>query len=581
MRVRTSKSKLGTRFYIIKTYYDTKGIEHTITVEKLGSEQEIREKTGRDPMEWAKERAAFLTEQEKLENQNISIDFSPSSLITKNYRYTFNVGYLFLQRIFYDLGLDKICASIQKNSDFSFNLTDILQKLCYGRILDPRSKVGTFEFSQTLLQQPDFDLHQMYRALDALCENFDDIQSELYRNTLKLGERKTGVIYYDCTNFFFEMEDAEPGTLCQYGKGKENRPLPIVGMGLFIDREGIPISMCINPGNTNEQVTMQPLEKKMLKDFGMSEFVVCTDAGLSSKKNKRYNAIQGRSYITTQSLKRLKAELRDVALDPSGWYLMGAKAGYRKYNLEELDEEKYKEAVFYKELPVDNDDFDERLIVTYSIKYRNYLRKIRDGQVLRARKALKNGKVRAKKNTNDFRRFITTINCTKEGEIAEKKVQSIDEDYIRQEERFDGFYAVSTNLADEEPSEIAKANHQRWQIEQCFRIMKSEFRSRPVYVRKDNRIKAHFLTCFLALVIYRYLEKGLNGNYSCEQLCDTLRKMNVREVLGEGYIPTYTRTDITDALHEKFGFRTDYQIITKENMKKTIGISQKNRRKQK
>ena len=201
--------------------------------------------------------------------------------------------------------------------------------------------------------------------------------------------------------------------------------------------------------------------------------------------------------------------------------------------------------------------------------------------VLRARKALKNGKVRAKKNTNDFRRFITTINCTKEGEIAEKKVQSIDEDYIRQEERFDGFYAVSTNLADEEPSEIAKANHQRWQIEQCFRIMKSEFRSRPVYVRKDNRIKAHFLTCFLALVIYRYLEKGLNGNYSCEQLCDTLRKMNVREVLGEGYIPTYTRTDITDALHEKFGFRTDYQIITKENMKKTIGISQKNRRKQK
>ena len=266
-------------------------------------------------MEWAKERAAFLTEQEKLENQNISIYFSPSSLITKNYRYTFNVGYLFLQRIFYDLGLDKICASIQKNSDFSFNLTDILQKLCYGRILDPRSKVGTFEFSQTLLQQPDFDLHQMYRALDALCENFDDIQSELYRNTLKLGERKTGVIYYDCTNFFFEMEDAEPGTLCQYGKGKENRPLPIVGMGLFIDREGIPISMCINPGNTNEQVTMQPLEKKMLKDFGMSEFVVCTDAGLSSKKNKRYNAIQGRSYITTQSLKRLKAELRDVALD--------------------------------------------------------------------------------------------------------------------------------------------------------------------------------------------------------------------------------------------------------------------------
>lgn len=245
----------------------------------------------------------------------------------------------------------------------------------------------------------------------------------------------------------------------------------------------------------------------MLQSFGMSEFVVCTDAGLSSKKNKRYNAIQGRSYITTQSLKKLKAELRDTALDPSGWYLMGAKARYRKYNLEELDEEKYKNAVFYKELPVDNKDFDERLIITYSVKYKNYLRKIRERQILRARKALKNGKVRTKKNANDFRRFITTVNCTKEGEVAKKKVQYIDEDYIRQEERFDGFYAVSTNLADEEPSEIAKANHQRWQIEQCFRIMKSEFRSRPVYVRKDNRIKAHFLTCFLALVIYKYLEK--------------------------------------------------------------------------
>ena len=299
MRVRTSKSKLGLRFYIIKTYYDTKGIERTITVEKLGSEQEIREKTGRDPMEWAKERATFLTQQEKAENQDVSFTLSPAKLITKNYQYTFQVGYLFLQKIFYELGMDRICASIQKNADFSFNLSDILQKLCYGRILDPRSKVGTFEFSQRLLQQPDFEVHQMYRALDVLADNFDDIQAKLYQNTLKLGKRKTGIIYYECTNFFFEMEEAEPNTLCQYGKSKENRPLPIVQMGLFIDREGIPISMCIDPGNTNEQITMQPLEKKMLQDFGMSE-------------------------------KKLKADLQQTALAPDGWYLMGAKAKYRK-----------------------------------------------------------------------------------------------------------------------------------------------------------------------------------------------------------------------------------------------------------
>ena len=575
MRVRTSKSKLGLRYYVIKTYYDTKGVEHTITVEKLGSEQEIREKTGRDPMEWAKERAAILTKEEAEKNKNISVEFPQSELITKDYQYTYNIGYIFLQKIFYDLGLDKICADIQKNSDFTFNFTDIMQKLCYGRILDPRSKLGTFESSKELLQQPDFDTHQIYRALDVISKNFDDIQAKLYQNTLKLGKRKTGVIYYDCTNFFFEMEDAEPDTLCQYGKSKENRPLPIVQMGLFIDQEGLPISMCINPGNTNEQITMKPLEEKMLQDFGMSEFVVCTDAGLSSTKNKRYNAIQGRSYITTQSLKKLKAELREQALEPSGWYLMGAKARYLKYNLNELDEEKYKNDVFYKELPIDNKAFDERLIVTYSIKYRNYLRKIRDKQVLRAETALLHGKVRARKNAHDFRRFIKTVNCTDDGEVAEKKQQSIDREYIEQEKKFDGFYAVTTNLADEEPSAIANANHQRWQIEQCFRIMKSEFKSRPVYVRKDVRIKAHFMTCFLALAIYKYLEKRLEKKYSCEQICRTLRDMKVREVVGKGYIPTYMRTNLTDDLHESFGFRTDYAFTTKEKMRKIISFSQK------
>ena len=260
---------------------------------------------------------------------------------------------------------------------------------------------------------------------------------------------------------------------------------------------------------------------------------------------------------------------------------MGAKAKYRKYNLTEVDEEKYKDAVFYKELPIDNKDFDERLIVTYSIKYRNYLRKIREKQVLRAQKALQNGKVCAKKNANDFRRFIKTVSCTEDGEVAEEKTQDIDYTYIRQEERFDGFYAISTNLSDEEPSEIANANHQRWQIEQCFRIMKSEFKSRPVYVRTDARIKAHFLTCFLSLVLYKYFAKRLHGSYSCEQICQTLRSMEVRELIGEGYVPNYTRTDLTDDLHESFGFRTDYNFIPKDTMKKIITSSQKRKKQEK
>ena len=568
MRVRTSKSSKGTRYYIIKTYYDTKGIEHTVTVEKLGNEHEIREKTGRDPAEWAKERAAFLTEKELKEQQSISIDFSPSSLITKNHNYSFNAGYLFLQKVYYDLRLDKICASIQKTEKFEYDLNDILQKLCYGRILSPASKLSTYEFSKTLLEQPEFELHHIYKALDVLSDNFDFIQSELFKNSLRQGKRKTGVIYYDCTNFFFEVEEPDADGLRQYGKSKENRPLPIVEMGMFIDQEGIPISLCIHPGNTNEQTTMKPLEKKMLQDFKLSEFVVCTDAGLSSKANKRFNAMNARSYITTQSLKKLNEDLRKTALNPTQWHLMGSKTPYKKYNLNELDEKKYADAIFYKEVPVDNDDFYERLIVTYSIKYHNYMQHIRENQVTRAQKALNNGKVRGKKNANDFRRFIKTQNYTPDGEVAEKSRQYIDDEQIRNEQQYDGFYALSTNLMDEDPSGIVEANHQRWQIEQCFRIMKSEFRSRPVYVQLEDHIKAHFLTCFLSLILYKYLEKRLRKEYSCEKIVDTLRRMNLCEVLGEGYIPTYTRTDLTDDLHDSFGFRTDYQIITKEQMKK-------------
>lgn len=577
MRVKTTKTSKGKLFYIIKTYYDTRGIEHTVTVEKLGNEHDIREKTGRDPAEWAKERAVYLTQKEKEEQKMISVAFSPSSLITKDYQYSFNVGYLFLQKVFHELRLDQICNSIKARSDFEYDLGDILAKLCYGRILHPSSKASTFAFSKTLLEQPAFEQHQIYRALTVLSQNFDEIQAKLYQNSLKTGPRKTGVIYYDCTNFFFETEEPDVDGLRKFGKSKENRPLPIVEMGMFIDREGIPISLCIHPGNTNEQVTMRPLEKKMLEAFDMSKFVVCTDAGLSSQANKRFNSTGSLSYITTQSLKKLKEELRKTALDPAQWYLLGSKTKYKKYDISKIDEKQYKDAIFYKEIPVDNDDFCERLIVTYSLKYRNYMQLIRGRQVARAEKALKNGGIRAKKNANDFRRFIKTERYTPDGEVAEKRRQYLDTAKVQEEAQYDGFYALSTNLMDEEPTEIVAANHQRWQIEQCFRTMKSEFKGRPVYVRLEDRIKAHFLTCFISLVLYKYLEKKLRKSYSCEKLISTLREMNIREVVGEGYIPTYTRTDITDDLHEAFGFRTDYQIITKENVKKIKSASKKRR----
>lgn len=575
MRVKTTNTSNGKLFYIIKTYYDTKGIEHTLTVEKLGKEHDIRQRTGTDPMQWARERAKILTQKEKEENKDISLAFSPSSLITKHYQYSFNVGYLFLQKIFHELKLDQICDAIQAGSKVTFPLRDILAKLCYGRILYPSSKQATFHFSKTLLQQPQFEEHHVYRALDILAEQFDSIQASLYKNSFALGKRNTKILYYDCTNFFFETEEPDSNGLRAYGKGKENRPLPLVEMGLFIDQDGIPLAMSIHPGNTNEQVTLTPLEKTLLQDFKLSKFVVCTDAGLSSHANKRFNSLSDRAFLTTQSLKKLKKEFRETALNPTQWYRMGAKRTDKKYDLRDLDEKQEFDSVFYKEIPVDHKDFYERLIVTYSMKYSAYLQSIRNGQIARAEKALQSGGVRLKKNANDFRRFIRKDNYTKEGELAEKARQYIDTDVITAEAQYDGFYALSTNLMDEDPSQIVAVNHQRWQIEQCFRIMKSEFQSRPAYVWTDAHIKAHFLTCFLSLVLYKYLEKRLNNHYSCEKITETLRSMQVREVVGEGYLPTYTRTNLTDDLHESFGFRTDYQIITKDTMKKIKAASKK------
>lgn len=577
MRVRTGKTKNGRLFYIIKTYYDTQGIEHTLTVEKLGNEHDIRKRTGRDPDEWAKERATYLTKKEKEERKNISLELSPARLLTKEHQYSFSIGYLFLQKIYHELRLDQICSQIQKDSRFEFDLNAILSRLCYGRVLHPASKSATYTFSKTLLEPPGFDEHQIYRALDVLAQHSDQIQSQLYKNSRALGKRNTGAIYYDCTNFYFEVEEPDTDGLRKHGKSKEHRPLPLVEMGLFIDRDGIPLAVSIHPGNTNEQRTLKPLEQKLLRDYSLSKFIVCTDAGLSSKANKRFNAIQNRAFITTQSLKKLKEELRQTALDPTQWYLMGDAKKYRKYNLTKLDEKVHFHSVFYKEIPVDHDDFYERILVTYSIKYRDYTRRIREGQIARAEKALKHGGIRIKRNSNDFRRFIRRESYTADGEPASRSRQSIDRDRIAQEAAYDGFYALSTNLMDDDPSQIVAIHHQRWQIEQCFRTMKSEFRSRPAYVRTENRLKAHFLTCFLALVLYKYLEKRLDRHDSCEALIGTLREMKVREMVGEGYIPTYTRTELTDALHDAFPFRTDYQILTRAAMKKILSASKKRR----
>ncbi len=582
MRLNVTKSKNAASLYVIKSVYNPKTqSNYSKIVEKLGTEAELREKlNGADPYEWAKEYIKELNKKEKEEKREVLVKYSPSKLVDKDEQRSFNGGYLFLQKIYHELKLDKICKEVSQKYKFEYDLSSILSRLIYGRVIFPSSKLATSELSKKFIEQPNFDLHQIYRALEVLTKESDFIQSSLYENSLKVSKRNTGVLFYDCTNYFFEIEQEEG--IKQYGPSKEHRPNPIVQMGLFMDGDGIPLAFSINRGNTNEQVTLKPLEKKIISDFELSKFVVCTDAGLASLDNRKYNNISGRSFITTQSIKKLKKYLKSWALDNSGWKLPGSDKTYDISTLDEIIEKASKEEkvqiiskVFYKERWIKENDFEQRLIVTYSIKHRDYQRKIRNLQIERAQKLVDDNPENIEKSRqNDYKRFIQKTACTPDGEVAEKKIYSIDNGTILKEEAFDGFYGVCTNL-DDDVSEIIKTNHKRWEIEECFRIMKSEFKARPVFLKNDDRIEAHFITCFISLIIYRLLEKRLNEKFTCREIVSGLRDMNFFEIKGEGYVPTYTRTDFTDGLHDAFGFRTDYQIVSSQNMKKILKDTKK------
>ncbi len=548
--------------YVAKSFY-VKGTRTSKIVEKLGTVAELEKRlNGEDPIEWAKKHIAELNKNEKKEKKEILVKYSPAKLIEKGEQHSFNGGYLFLQQIYHELGLHTICMEITRKYKFDFDLNSILSRLIYSRILFPSSKLATFQLSKNFIEQPHFDLHQIYRSLEVIAKETDSIQSSLYKNSLKTSKRNTGVLYYDCTNYFFEIEQEEG--LKQYGYSKEHRPNPIVQMGLFMDGDGIPLAFDISNENANEQLTLMPLEEKILADFKLSKFIVCTDAGLASSDNRKFNDKAERAFITTQSIKKLKKHLKEWALAPDGWRLSDEK---KVYNINTLDDEKDLSRIFYKERWIKEDGLEQKLIVTYSIKYRNYQRQIRSSQVDRAGKVIHTNLSKLKKcNSNDYKRFITKTSVTPQGEVADKDLYNINEALILKEEAFDGFYAVCTNLEDDAPA-IIKINHRRWEIEECFRIMKSEFKARPVYLSRDDRIKAHFTTCFLSMVIYRFLEKKLDNKFTTGEIIHGLRDMNFCEIIGDGYIPTYTRTNFTDALHDAFQFRTDFQIIGTSQMK--------------
>lgn len=569
MKVSVSKSKNTTIYYLSKSVR-IDGRVTTKTIERIGSYDEIKKICGdREPLEWAKQYAAKRSAQEKASQKDVLVKYSSSSRIEKEARRSVNIGYLFLKDIYYDLGIDDICTEIAKKYKFEYDLNDILSMLVFSRVIYPGSKRFSLELSQQFLEKPGCDLHQVYRALEILAAENDCFQSQLYKNSEHVVDRKKEILYYDCTNYYFEIEEEDD--FRKYGHSKERRPNPIVQMGLFMDADGIPLTFSLFNGNENEQPSMRPLEKKILSDFGVKKFIVCTDAGLSSTPNRVFNNAANRRFVTTQSIKKLKGFLRDFCLADEGWHSSGSK---KTYKLSEVDAHDDYDKTFYKDRWIKEDGLEQHLIVTFSLKYRDYHRKIRGRQLARAAKLASNPAALKRTMQNDPGRFVRQDHCTSDGEIADKMILSMDEEMIREEERYDGFYAVCTNLEDDVPT-IIHISQKRWQIEECFRIMKSELQARPVYLSRKDRITAHFIICFTALILYRILEKKLGERFTCENIIKTLKEMNMLVMPGEGYIPEYTRTDLTDRLHDAFGFRTDYEIVSQRNMKKILTATRK------
>ena len=565
MNLHITKSKNSESFYIAKSYVKANGSTSSMIIRKLGTLKELLPEHGptrEDVIAWAKNEVKIETERYKKEQETktVLIPFHADRQLDYDKQNFYRGGYLFLQSIYYGLQLNKTCRKLKAKYKFKYDINAILSDLIYSRVLEPSSKRSSFKTASDFLEKPSYELHDVYRALDVLGSECDFIQAEVYKNSNFIGGRNDKILYYDCSNYYFEIEQEDGDK--KYGKSKEHRPNPIIQMGLFMDGDGIPLAFSLFPGNTNEQKSLKPLEQKVIQDFGCQKFIYCSDAGLGSESIRNYNHMGERAFIVTQSIKKLPAEDKAWALDKSGFRRVSDNKPVDITTLSEDDSDLY-----YKDAPYTPKSLHQRLIITYSPKYARYQKSIRDAQVERAEKMIQSGNTKKqRKNPNDPARFIGTVAATESGEAA--KIHSfLDEDKISNEEQYDGLYAVCTDLLDDEVSAILKVSEGRWQIEECFRILKTDFSARPVYLQDENRIKAHFLICFLALLSYRILEKKLGYKYTCEEILDTLKGMNFAEIQEQGFIPLYKRLKITDDLHDISGFRTDYQFITKSQMK--------------
>ena len=574
MRMRLNIRKINNYSYysIIKDYTNLNGKRTTKIFEKLGNQQQVEERFGKNnTIDEIKKYIQNLNNEDK--GEIIKKEFNTSKKIPMNLKKQFNVGYLFIKKLYNDLKLDEICNNIQNKYQFHFDLNEILSYLVYARIIYPSSKLETFKQCQNFIEQPKFKLHDEYRALSYIAKNIDYIQENLFNNSKNIINRNSKVIYYDCTNYFFEIDEEDD--LRKYGISKEHKPNPIVGMGLFMDGDGIPLSFNIYPGNQNEQKSLIPEENKIINNFKLddSKIILCTDAGLASDEIKKFNVKDNRGFVITQSLKKLKDEYKKEVFDKSNWRIANDFKNF--YNLDTIEQdsslkEKYYDTLFYKIIQTETKSVKQDLIVTFSFKYFDYNRNIRNSQIERARKSIENNQITRKgKNQNDYRRFIDSINSTDNGEVAENITYSINQDIIAEEEKYDGYYALTTNLVGD-VNEIFKVVKGRWEIEESFRIMKNDFLARPVNLSREDRIKSHFLTCFISLFLYRLLEKKLDYKYTSSQILNTLRNMEMIEHKGYGYEPIYERSKLTDSLHDIFKFNTDFELLSYKKIKKIL-----------
>lgn len=575
MRLNIRKINNYSYYSIIKDYTNLKGKRSTKIFEKLGNQSQVEERFGKDnTINKIKEYINKLNNESK--EELLKREYNPNKRISPGIKRQFNVGYLFLEKLYNQLKFKDICDSISDKYKFQFDLNEILSYLVYARIIYPSSKLETFKQCQNFIKQPTFQLHDEYRALSYIADNMDYIQESMFNNSKDIINRNANVIYYDCTNYFFEIDEEDD--LRKYGISKEHRPNPLVGMGLFMDGDGLPLSYNIYPGNQNEQKTLIPEETKIVNDFKLDDtkVIICTDAGLSSDDIKKFNIKDGRGFVITQSLKKLKEEVKTQVFDKSDWRIPNDFKNV--YNLEDIQnddslKEKHYDTLFYKIIQTETKSVKQDLIVTFCFKYFEYNRNIRKNQIERAKKSIETNNVTRKgKNQNDYRRFIETHNSTNDGEVAENTTYSINQELIDEEGKYDGYYALTTNLIGE-INEIFKIVKGRWEIEESFRIMKSDFLARPVNLSREDRIKAHFMTCFISLFIYRLLEKKLDNKYTTSQILNTLRNMNVLEQKGLGFEPEYERTQLTDDLHDLFKFNTDLEIVSYKKMKKIFNTN--------